>query len=167
MMAKNNWLNVRLSDLIQGFCSTNSIPPPSIINQQIHRYSYRQCAIVLLSLFSLIQASCGGGGESTPSAMRTVEVSWDANRETAVNSTGGGYRVYYSMRSGFTLDDAGVSEIDVPYAAPPLAPTSIKVELQSGQYYFRVVAYSDLNSPWGSIGGSVSAPSREIVLLVP
>lgn len=117
-------------------------------------------------LILLTQISCGGGGDSAPSGMRTVEVSWVANRETAVNSNGGGYKVYFSNRSGFNLFDNDVSEVDVPYASPPLTPTSVRIQLQSGQYYFRVLAYSALNAPWGA-SGSISMPSKEIMLIVP
>jgi len=98
--------------------------------------------------------------------IRTVNVTWNANRETAVNATGGGYKVYYSTSSGFDITDAGVSVVDVPFVAPPAAPTSTSLQLPTGQYYFRVVAYSALTPPWGS-NGSTSLPSAQISLLVP
>lgn len=98
--------------------------------------------------------------------IRTVNIAWNANRETAINAVGGGYKVYYSTTSGFDITDAGVSVVDVPFVAPPAAPTSISLQLSSGQYYFRVVAYSALTPPWGS-SGSTSAPSAQISLVVP
>lgn len=98
--------------------------------------------------------------------IRTVNLSWNANRETAVNATGGGYKVYYSTIAGFDLSDPGVSVVDVPFVAPPAAPTSLNLQLTSGQYYFRIVAYSLLTPPWGS-GGSASVPSTQISLVVP
>ena len=124
----------------------------------------------------LSQVACSSGEGTTPAAdtspatppatIRTVSVSWNANRETAVNALGGGYKLYYSTVSGFDISDAGVSVVDVPFVAPPAAPTSISLQLASGRYYFRVVAYSALNSPWDG-GGSSSAPSVQLSLLVP
>ena len=134
---------------------------------------HRKLPVLLLLLVfpALLQISCGGGGSDSsplapPPTVNTVNVSWNANRETAVNATGGGYKVYYSTSSGFDISDAGVSVVDVPFVAPPATPTSISLQLPSGQYYFRVVAYSALVAPWGS-GGSMSAPSAQIALLVP
>lgn len=98
--------------------------------------------------------------------VRTVNIFWNANLETAVNAAGGGYKVYYSTNSGFNITDAGVSVVDVPFVAQPSAPTNVSLQLPSGQYYFRVVAYSALTPPWGS-GGSTSAPSAQISLVVP
>ncbi len=106
--------------------------------------------------------SAGSGGSGTP---RNVQVSWAANREKAVNSPGGGYRVYYSTTPGF--DVATASVVDVPYVAGPTAPTSATIPgLSPGTYYLEVVAYSALNPPGGS-GGSTSAPSAEISVTVP
>jgi len=98
--------------------------------------------------------------------IRTVNVTWNANRETAVNAAGGGYKVYYSTSSGFDITDAGVSVVDVPFVAPPATPTSTSLQLPTGQYYFRVVAYSALTPQWGN-NGSTSLPSAQISLLVP
>lgn len=96
----------------------------------------------------------------------SIQVSWDANPETAVNSTGGGYLVYYSSNSGFDPGDGGVTEIDVPYVSGASAPTSIVVPFDSGTYYLRIAAYSTVNPP-GSAGGSISTASPQITLLVP
>ncbi|NNF95609.1 MAG: hypothetical protein HKM94_01620 [Halobacteria archaeon] len=74
--------------------------------------------------------------------------------------------MYYSTSSGFDITNAGVNVVDVPFVAPPTAPTSISLQLRSGQYYFRIVAYSALTVPWGS-SGSMSAPSAQISLVVP
>ena len=125
---------------------------------------------IVILLATLVLASCGGGGSDSPPlvppTLTIVNVSWDANRETAVNDIGGGYIVYYSTSTGFNITDAGVTIVDVPFVAPPTAPTSISLQLSSGQYYFRIVAYSSLTAPWGS-GGSTSAPSAQISLVVP
>ncbi len=97
---------------------------------------------------------------------KAISLSWSANRETAVNNTGGGYSVYYSTTPGFGINDAGVTTVDVPYVSGAQAPTNTIVSLTSGTYYFKVVAYSALNPP-GSSGGSQSQPSTEMSIVVP
>ena len=122
--------------------------------------------LTLVIFPALMQISCGEEDTSTPSTIRTVNISWNANRETAVNAIGGGYKVYYSTSAGFDITDADVSVVDVPFVAAPRAPTTLGLQLPSGQYYFRVVAYSALTAPWG-IDGSTSVPSAQISLVVP
>lgn len=115
----------------------------------------------LILLLSGFVAGCGGGGgEGAAPTPKTVTISWDANRESAVNSANGGYKVYYSSFSGFDINDSNVQVIDVPYSGGPASPTQTTAQLVPGHYYFRVVAYSSLNAP-GSTGGSRSAPSVE------
>ena len=106
----------------------------------------------------LIITACGGGAGGPPSVVKSVQVSWDANREAAVNRAGGGYRVYHSRSSGF--DIATASFVDVPYSAGATAPTTTSLMLSSGDNFIKVVAYSNLN-PDGS------APSGEITVKVP
>jgi len=125
-----------------------------------------QKLIALLIFSALMQISCGGGDANVPSTIHTVSISWNPNRETAVNTTGGGYKVYYSTSSGFSISDAGVSMVDVPFVAPPAAPTTTSLQLATGRYNFRVVAYSAL-TPHGGSGGSTSTPSNQIALTVP
>lgn len=148
------------------FKTTFQVAQNLLRNNPLTRYLELFSLLILLVFLALMQVSCGGGDASTPSTIRTVNISWTANRETAVNAIGGGYKVYYSSRPGFDIPGAGVRVVDVPFVAPPAAPTSISLQLPSGQYYFRVVAYSALTPPWGS-GGSTSAPSAQIALLVP
>ena len=96
-----------------------------------------------------------------------ITVSWDPNREMAVNTTGGGYKVYYSTTRSFNIPDAEATEVDVPYVSGLTAPTSTSLKLLSdADYYFRVVAYSALNPPGGG-WGSTSAPSDEAFVKVP
>ena len=102
---------------------------------------------------------CGGGVSEGQSITATVQVTWTANRETAVNSAGGGYRIYFGRTPNF--DIAGASFVDVPFVAPgPLAPTIATLTLSSGTNYIKVVAYSALN-PAGS------APSAAVSVNVP
>lgn len=123
-----------------------------------------KAAIVAIAVFA---AGCGNGSVSVkvtacntaPSGTsRNVVVSWLPNRETAVNRAGGGYRVYCSIVPGVAL--SGATEILVPYVLGPQAPTSTTVSLTPGTYYFRVLAYSNLN-PTGS------AVSTELQVIVP
>lgn len=95
----------------------------------------------------------------------TVRVSWTANREAAVNTTGGGYRVYYSTTSGF--DTATADYVDVPYVAGPTSPTSVDIpNFMAGTYYFKIAAFSALNPP-GQTGGSMSSPGTQFSLSLP
>lgn len=103
---------------------------------------------------------------SLTTASGNIQISWDANLETAVNSLGGGYKVYYSSNSGFNPGDVGVTEIDVPYSSGASAPTSVLTPLNPGIYYIRVAAYSALNAP-GAAGGSISTPTPQISLTAP
>ncbi|NDF13558.1 MAG: fibronectin type III domain-containing protein [Proteobacteria bacterium] len=90
---------------------------------------------------------------------RNVVVSWVANRETLVNRAGGGYRVYYSTVSNFSVAQ-NVPFVDAPYAAGASAPTSATLPaLESGRrYYVKIVAYSP---------HSQSSPSNEQSIEIP
>ena len=52
---------------------------------------------IMFAVFAsvLLLSSCGGRGDNTnpPPTSHTVHISWAENRETAVNSAGGGYIV--------------------------------------------------------------------------
>lgn len=112
-------------------------------------------------------SGCGGGNEAagaTSSAPAnhaidgTVLISWAANRETAVNRPGGGYRVYYGTTPGFSI--AAAPFVDVPHRAGATAPTQASLALPAGTFFVKVVAYSALD-PNGS------EPSAEITVTVP
>lgn len=95
----------------------------------------------------------------------SVQISWNTNREKAVNKSGGGYRVYYSRTSG--VDPTTASYYDVPYVAGPTAPvTKTLSSLLIGTTYFKVSAYSNLNAP-GSTSGSMSEASAEFSITLP
>lgn len=88
----------------------------------------------------------------------TVRITWDANRETAVNRSGGGYRVYYSTTNNFNI--ATASYVNVPYVSGATAPTTYNLTgLLAGTHYFKVVAYSNLNPT-----GSSTSPQFQVSL---
>ncbi len=129
-------------------------------------------AVGLKSIYTkstnIISTSACSGALTTYNYLGTspsIQVSWTANRETAVNKAGGGYKVYYSTSPGVNISTAAF--VDVPYVAGPTSPTTVTIgNLLVGTYYFKVVAYSALNIVGGS-GGSASAPSAEFSLAIP
>jgi len=130
---------------------------------------------LLLVLLSLLTACGGGGGGAAapppptprPTQQVNIQVSWDANRDAAVNTSGGGYRVYYATTAGLALTDPAVTMADVPYISGLAAPLSTILSVTSGNvYYFRVAAYSALNRS-GQTGGTESQPSSRFSLNVP
>jgi predicted phage tail protein len=108
----------------------------------------------------------GFSNEAFSTTNPSIQVSWNASLATAVNRSGGGYKVYYSTNSGFNPGDGGVTEIDVPYSSGVLAPTSVVISVSPGTYYIRIVAYSALNAP-GTLGGSTSTVTPQITLTAP
>lgn len=121
-------------------------------------------------IFGLALVACGGGGgdgsagsSEASNAMTTVTVSpgavvisWEANRESAVNRAGGGYRVYRDKASAF--DPATVTVFDIPHPAPP----QVLLNFTPGTYYIKVTAYSGLNP-----AGSAASPVTELVVSNP
>lgn len=111
-------------------------------------------------LFALsLLISCGGGGGgggSTPPAIHSVTLDWAQNRESGVNSTGGGYQVVIG----------GQPTVNVPYTSGPTTPTSVTVPLQTGTYTVTVRAYAALDTQGGG-SGSLSALSAPITVNVP
>lgn len=121
---------------------------------------YRFILVALLG--SALLASCGGGGGgSSPPPAPTphqVTISWAANREAAVNSVGGGYKVAIS----------GQPIIVVPYPSTTSATTT----LMSGSYTATITAYSaipaiDPNTGLPAVGASASLPSTTLAINVP
>lgn len=114
--------------------------------------------IFITFLVTLVSACGGGGGGATPPTptSHTVDIAWTANRETAVNSAGGGYIVAIS----------GQAPITVPYVSGVAAPTTLSTTLMSGSYSVTVTAYSSLNPPGGT-SGSTSLPSTTYNFSVP
>lgn len=91
--------------------------------------------IFVLFFAVAVLGSCGGGGGSS----KQVTVSWDANAESAVNTTGGGYILYYSQTSGFDVSTA--QSTNVPYVSGSTAPTTVTLMLSTGTWYLRLSAY--------------------------
>jgi hypothetical protein len=85
-----------------------------------------------------------------------VDLSWAPNRETGVNSAGGGYRVEIS----------GKPTTDVPYLSGLLAPTSLTTTLYTGRYTVTVRAYAQLDAQGGTTG-SLSERSQTLTVNVP
>lgn len=108
-------------------------------------------AFLLLSL-ALLSAGCRYGETGMGKGPFSITINWDANHETAVNTSGGGYRVYYSLYSDFRSTETKL--IDVPYVSGALAPTSATISnltmRKPYRYYIRVVAYSALTTASGA-----------------
>ncbi len=123
------------------------------------RYSKLTLALLITSFL----VACGGGegGSSAPPPTPTshqVTISWTANHETAVNRTGGGYKISIT----------GQPVIDVPYPSP----TSTVTTLMSGSYIATITAYSaypaiNPNTGLPTGGTSSSMPSTSIFINVP
>ncbi len=126
-------------------------------------------ALLCSSLWGLI--SCGGdeGTVINPEQVLNspqVTLTWEPNPESAVNQAGGGYFVYYSQTPDFSLDDSGVSRVQVPYVSGDKAPTQATINFPSGTIYVRLTAYSDLINPFTE-RPSESAAGAAIQIEVP
>ncbi len=107
-------------------------------------------------IFPLQFISCGSGDNdndefpilklsiTVTDGPRDYRLSWDANREEAVNTPGGGYSIYYGTREDFNIGDSDVISLDVPYVSGEYSPTSQIVNLNNGTWYFLIKAYSAL-----------------------
>lgn len=136
----------------------------------ISRHTLTKRTISILAIFiTLLLLGCGGGGgggSTPPPATGTtpqtlnVTINWTANGEARVNQAQGGYIVYISTTSGFTLSNADQT-INVPWISG-LAPTTTMALLASGTHYVRVVAYGMFQS-----NNTISVASPEITVTVP
>lgn len=124
--------------------------------------------LIKLSILFFLLSSCGPKLQTTaidPNYVRSnVNVTWTANPETAVNTTGGGYVVAYSQNPDASYSQA--DKLTVPYVSGPTAPVSATINIPPGTYYIKIYAYSALN-PAGSSSGSLSAASTASVITVP
>lgn len=119
--------------------------------------------LALIAGLSLILSACGGGGSSAPPpptpTSHVVNISWAANKEAAVNSAGGGYKVAIS----------GQPVIDVPFPYPASGPAAAAT-LMTGNYTVTVTAYSAINPITGIAASGVtstSLPSSSFAIAVP
>lgn len=125
---------------------------------------------LLIRLFILVGifSSCGPKLQTTasdPNFVRSnVSVSWAANLEKAVNTTGGGYVVAYSQSPSAGYDEA--DKLTVPYVSGPTAPVTATINIPPGTYYIKIYAFSALNAP-GSSTGSLSNASVASIITVP
>jgi hypothetical protein len=124
---------------------------------------------VFVILIASLLVSCTSDESNTPTSTTSVgkpinataTISWNKNREIAVNSLNGGYRVYYSSSSPVTTNNTFVN---VPYnQTTKTTPVSANIDIKlTGKYYFAVQAYSALNPP----SGSNSSLSDEFSLVI-
>lgn len=117
--------------------------------------------LLLASLTASFLVACGGGGSSAPPmpTSHIVNLSWTANKETAVNSIGGGYQVAIP----------GKATINVPFPYGASGP-SATVTLMTGSYTATVTAYSAMNPLTGLAAPGVtssSLPSASLAINVP
>lgn len=116
-------------------------------------------AIASAAILAIGLSGCGGGSSASPPAptAHLATLTWDANRESGVNSEGGGYEVTIS----------GQAPVNVPYnAATGLTPTTTTASLYAGTYTATVRAYAALDTASGATG-STSAASDPITIVVP
>src|SRR5208337_4272059 len=117
-------------------------------------------SLLFLALISFTLSSCGeGGNSSSAGATYPVTLTWGANRESGVNSAGGGYQVSVSSQ-------ATITTMNVPFVSGPSAPTWTTVLLNPGNYTVTVRAYAALDAQGGSTG-SLSGASAPITVIVP
>lgn len=120
-------------------------------------------SLALVASLALLLSACGGGGGSAPPAptptSHVVNLSWTANKEAAVNSAGGGYKVAIS----------GQPVIDVPFPYAASGPAAVAT-LMTGNYTVTVSAYSAMNPSTGIAASGVvsnSLPSAAFTITVP
>jgi hypothetical protein len=85
-----------------------------------------------------------------------VTLAWSPNRESGVNTTGGGYELQIS----------GQQAVLVPFVSGPAAPTTADVRVSSGSHTVVVRAFAALD-PLGGTTRTFSAASDPIVVNVP
>lgn len=107
-------------------------------------------------------AGCGGSSSGRGSVSdQSFSISWDANRETAVNSPGGGYRVEYSTDPSFsTVKSKSVFFDESTSTLASAATLTIPAGSAKGTWYVRVKAFSALNN--GSISEASATTTVEV-----
>lgn len=129
-----------------------------------------EMTVLALMTSALLLSACGGGGGGggggAPAAgavvptPHSVTLTWTANRETGVNSAGGGYLVGINGPSA-------PAPITVLYnAASGITPNTTTTTLWTGTYTATVSAFAALDAKGGTTG-SLSASSVPITIVVP
>jgi hypothetical protein len=113
----------------------------------------------------------GSGAATGPSATTpfNVVLTWNANHEKAVNTTGGGYLIYQYHASGPGVSATFDQVISVPYVGGAAAPTTTTITgltLHSPWIYkFQIQGFSALIGRSGS--NSLSSLSPPITVTAP
>lgn len=127
----------------------------------MRHYGSRSTTIVTLLAIALA-SGCGSAKveqKGVKGVAADVTLSWAANREKDVNTTGGGYRIYHSTTANFSL--SSVTPIDLPYAAGTGAPRTYTFsKLSPGTHYFKIVAYS-------ALGGGSTSEATQVTYTIP
>jgi hypothetical protein len=108
------------------------------------------------STFTATMTNTSTSTSTTTITAKSAVIRWAPNREKAVNSSGGGYRVYYSTQNNF--NPSGAAFVAVPYvsgAESRATMTATVTGLSSGTYYLKISAYSGLNAA-GSTSTQIS-----------
>ncbi len=132
------------------------VPAGAVVASQYYIAVCPQGSNCTSSYFTYNKVTIAADPAFTCTGSCNVLVQWTANKEKAVNTAGGGYRVCYSQTQGFT---SGGTCQNVPYVSGPTAPTSATISPGTGRWYIKVYGYSALN-PTGS------AASNEFSALV-
>lgn len=142
------------------FVKNSSLNPHSALR----RLRHSNVVMLLLVLTGCGKSSGEGAISVTPAPIfkhytRTgkFEVSFAPNRESGVNSPGGGYKIYYGRDEAVS---SATPFINVPFSGEGAAPSARFEGLESGTYHIHVVAYSALNP-------SGSNPVKQAVVVVP
>ena len=104
--------------------------------------------IVFAAAMAFLNAGCGGSSsDNTSGSDQSFTISWDANREAAVNSPGGGYRVEYSSDPAFSqVKSKSVFYDESSSSLATSTMLTIPAGSAKGTWYVRVKAFSSLNN---------------------
>lgn len=113
-------------------------------------------------LIFLLAGNSSSNNSTTPhigtGPSRNVLVTWQANREKSVNSTGGGYQVCYGITPAYQT--SGSVCTSVPYASGATAPTNTTLSIPGGSAVFiYVFGFSALNTS----GAPAATPGLTLV----
>lgn len=91
----------------------------------------------------------------------TTNLNWNPSRETNVNRSGGGYRLYYQVNQGVNITKAPY--VLVGFNSGSQSPTALTLAgLAAGTYYFKIVAFGSTK-----VTNSSSVESAELSVSLP